>query len=33
MFDVRLSRRFRFGDRSFTPQIDFFNIGNASTST
>jgi hypothetical protein len=31
MFDVRLSRRFRFGDRSFQPQIDFFNIGNADT--
>jgi hypothetical protein len=31
MFDVRLSRRFRFGSRSFTPQIDFFNIGNADT--
>jgi hypothetical protein len=31
MFDVRLSRAFRFGSRSFTPQIDFFNIGNADT--
>ena len=33
MFDIRLSRPFRFGGRSFTPQIDFFNIGNASTIT
>jgi hypothetical protein len=31
MFDVRLSRSFRFGSRSFQPQIDFFNIGNADT--
>lgn len=31
MFDVRLSRGFRIGGRSFTPQIDFFNIGNADT--
>jgi hypothetical protein len=31
MFDIRLSRAFRFGSRSFTPQIDFFNIGNADT--
>jgi Carboxypeptidase regulatory-like domain len=30
MFDIRLSRAFRFaGGRSFTPTIDFFNIGNA----
>ena len=33
MFDVRLSRPFRFGSRSFTPQIDFFNITNADTTT
>jgi len=31
MFDIRLSRAFRFGSRSFSPQIDFFNIGNADT--
>ena len=31
MFDLRLSRAFRFGNRSITPQIDFFNIGNANT--
>jgi len=31
MFDLRLSRHFRFGSRSFQPQIDFFNIGNADT--
>lgn len=31
MFDIRLARAFRFGGRSFTPQIDFFNIGNADT--
>jgi Carboxypeptidase regulatory-like domain len=28
MFDVRLSRTFRFGTRSISPQVDFFNIGN-----
>jgi hypothetical protein len=34
MFDVRLSRAFRFGaGRSFRPQIDFFNISNANTAT
>ena len=33
MFDVRLSRTFRFGSRSFQPQLDFFNIGNADTAT
>jgi hypothetical protein len=27
--DLRLSRAFRFGARRITPQIDFFNIGNA----
>ena len=31
MFDIRLSRAFRFGGRSFTPQVDFFNLGNADT--
>ena len=31
MFDLRLSRQFRFGSRSFTPQVDFFNLGNADT--
>ena len=31
MFDLRLSKAFRFGSRSFSPQIDFFNIGNADT--
>jgi len=33
MFDLRVSRAFRFGTRSFTPTIDFFNIGNAATVT
>ena len=32
MFDIRLSRPFRFGGgRSFTPQVDFFNISNSDT--
>lgn len=32
MFDLRFSRQFRFGGgRSFTPQIDVFNISNADT--
>ncbi len=31
MFDVRLSRSFRFGSRSFQPTVDFFNIGNSDT--
>ncbi len=31
MLDLRLSRPFRFGSRSITPQIDMFNIGNADT--
>jgi hypothetical protein len=31
MVDIRLSRAFRFGGRSFSPQLDFFNIGNADT--
>lgn len=33
MLDIRLSRAFRFGGRSFTPQVDFFNITNADTTT
>lgn len=28
MFDVRLSKTFRFGPRSISPQVDFFNITN-----
>ncbi|MEZ5290683.1 MAG: TonB-dependent receptor [Vicinamibacterales bacterium] len=31
MFDLRLARPFNFGTRSFTPQIDMFNITNADT--
>jgi hypothetical protein len=31
MADVRLSRTFRFGSRSFQPEISFFNITNADT--
>jgi hypothetical protein len=31
MADVRISRSFRFGDRRFVPQLDIFNIGNASS--
>ena len=31
MFDIALSKAFRFGSRSITPQVDFFNIGNADT--
>jgi len=31
MADVRISRSFRFGDRRFQPQLDIFNIGNASS--
>jgi hypothetical protein len=31
MVDLRLSKAIRFGSRSFTPQIDFFNITNADT--
>ncbi len=31
MFDIRLSRSFRFGSRSFQPQVDFFNITNSDT--
>ena len=33
MIDLRLSRPFRFGSRSFTPEISFFNITNADTAT
>jgi len=31
MFDMRLAKTFRFGSRSISPQIDFFNISNADT--
>lgn len=31
MVDLRVSRRFRFGSRSISPQLDLFNIGNAAT--
>jgi hypothetical protein len=31
MADLRLSRRFRFGARSFQPTIDFFNVTNTDT--
>jgi hypothetical protein len=31
MVDLRLSRPIKMGTRQFVPQIDFFNIGNAST--
>ncbi|MEP7119109.1 MAG: hypothetical protein ABI880_16095, partial [Acidobacteriota bacterium] len=31
MVDLRLSKVFRFGTRSLTPQVDVFNIGNADT--
>jgi hypothetical protein len=31
LFDMRLAKTFRFGGRSFQPQIDFFNISNADT--
>jgi len=27
--DLRLSRAFKFGTRRISPQVDFFNIGNA----
>lgn len=33
MLDIRLSRAFRLGGRSFTPQVDFFNISNADAIT
>ncbi len=31
MVDLRLSRKFKFGARGFTPMADFFNLGNAAT--
>jgi hypothetical protein len=31
MFDLRFAKNFRFGTRSFKPQIDIFNITNADT--
>jgi hypothetical protein len=31
MVDLRFSRPFRFGSRRISPQVDIFNIGNAST--
>ena len=31
MFDIRLSRTFRFGERSISPQFDIFNLTNADT--
>ncbi len=31
MVDLRVSRKFRFGTRGFTPTADFFNLGNAAT--
>ena len=33
LVDIRLSRQFRFGGRSFSPQLDIFNIGNVATVT
>jgi hypothetical protein len=33
LVDIRLSRPFRFGSRSFTPEFNMFNIGNAATIT
>jgi hypothetical protein len=33
MLDLRLSKAFRFGSRSITPQVDFFNITNEDTAT
>ncbi|MBL8137399.1 MAG: TonB-dependent receptor [Acidobacteria bacterium] len=33
MLDLRLSKNFRFGNRSISPQVDFFNITNADTAT
>ena len=33
MLDLRLSKNFRFGTRSISPQVDFFNITNADTAT
>jgi hypothetical protein len=31
LIDLRLSRTFRFGNRSLSPQLDIFNIGNSDT--
>jgi len=31
MVDLRLSRPFRFGSRSFQPTVDFFNVMNVDT--
>jgi len=33
LVDLRLSRTFRFSGRSFSPQLDIFNIGNSATVT
>ena len=33
MGDIRFSRTFRFGGRSFSPQLDIFNISNIDTIT
>ena len=33
LVDLRLSRTFRFGNRSFAPQLEIFNIGNSDTVT
>lgn len=31
LLDLRFSKRFRFGSRSFSPQVDIFNLANADT--
>ena len=31
LIDLRISRAFRFGSRSITPQLDIFNIANAAS--
>jgi hypothetical protein len=31
LLDMRLAKTFRFGSRSFSPQVDFFNLTNADT--
>jgi hypothetical protein len=31
MFDLRISRAFRFGERRITPMMELFNLGNADT--
>ena len=33
LVDIRLSRQFRFGSRSFSPELNIFNTGNAATVT